>query len=75
MKKVAFLSLLAIVSAMAPQPKFDAVDVHVSTTSRGFAQHFGGVLRGGRYVNRDATMLNLIEAAYGVSEDSIAGGQ
>ena len=70
----ALLSLLTIMAALAQQPKFDIADVHVSTTARGFAQNFGGVLRGGRYVNRDATMLNLIEAAYGVSEDSISAG-
>jgi uncharacterized protein (TIGR03435 family) len=46
----------------------------VSTTQRGFAQNFGGVLRNGKYINRDVTMLGLIESAYGVTEDSIAGG-
>jgi uncharacterized protein (TIGR03435 family) len=74
MKKIAALSLLAIVPALAQQPKFDLADVHASTTARGFAQNFGGVIRDGRYINRDATMLNLIEAAYGVPEDVIAGG-
>ena len=74
MKKIALLSFLAIMPAFAQQPKFDLADVHVSPTAPGFAQNFGGVLREGRYVNRDATMLNLIEAAYGVSEDAIAGG-
>jgi uncharacterized protein (TIGR03435 family) len=74
MKKLAWLSLLIAVPALAQQPKFDLADVHVSTTAIGFVQNFGGVLRNGKYVNRDATMLNLIEAAYGVSEDSIAGG-
>jgi uncharacterized protein (TIGR03435 family) len=74
MKKIALLSLLAIVPALPQQPKFELADVHVSTTAPGFAQNFGGVLRAGRYVNRDATMLDLVEAAYGVSEDGIAGG-
>jgi len=74
MKKVALVSSLIIMPALGQQPKFDLADVHVSTTSHGFAQNFGGVLRAGRYVNRDATMLQLIEAAYGVSEDVIAGG-
>ena len=32
------------------------------------------MLREGRYVNRDATMLQLIVAAYSVSEDNFAGG-
>src|SRR5215470_18083909 len=74
MKKIALLSLLAITRVVAVEPKFVVADVHVSPTARGFAQNFGGVLRAGRYVNRDATMLNLIESAYGVTEDGIAGG-
>jgi uncharacterized protein (TIGR03435 family) len=74
MKKLALLSLLATTFVFAQQPKFDLADVHVSATAPRFAQNFGGVLREGRYVNRDATMLNLIVAAYGVSEDTIAGG-
>jgi uncharacterized protein (TIGR03435 family) len=72
--RAALLSLLTIVPALAQQPKFEIADVHLSPTARGFAQNFGGVLRGGRYVNRDATMLNLIGEAYGVSEDGLAGG-
>src|SRR5215831_4754347 len=74
MKKIALLTLLTTAPAFAQQPKFEVADVHVSKTAHGFAQNFGGVLRAGRYVNRDATMLNLIQAAYGVSEDNIAGG-
>ena len=74
MNKIALLGLLAIIPALAQEPEFDIADVHVSKTARGFAQNFGGVLREGKYVNRDATMLELIEAAYGVSEDTIAGG-
>src|SRR5580658_3468979 len=74
MKKMALLSLLTIVPVFAQQPKFDLADVHVSTTAHSFAQNFGGVLRDGKYVNRDATMLNLIEAAYGVTDDALSGG-
>ena len=70
----ALFGLLAVTPVFAQQPKFDIADVHVSSTARTFAQNFGGVLREGRYVNRDATMLNLIVAAYGASEDNIAGG-
>jgi uncharacterized protein (TIGR03435 family) len=70
----ALFGLLAVIPVFAQQRKFDIADVHVSPTARTFAQNFGGVLREGRYVNRDATMLNLIVAAYGVSEDNIAGG-
>jgi uncharacterized protein (TIGR03435 family) len=72
--RIAFLGLMTIASALAQPPKFEMSDVHVSTTAHSFAQNFGGVLRAGKYVNRDATMLNLIEAAYDLSEDSIAGG-
>ena len=68
------LAALAIVPASAQSLNFTIADVHVSQTARAFAQNFGGVLREGRYVNRDATMLNLIVAAYGVSEDNVAGG-
>ena len=76
MKKIAFLVLLMVAPAFAQQqrPKFDAADVHVSPTAKGFGQNFGGVLREGHYVNRDATMLELIRAAYDVSEDNISGG-
>lgn len=58
----------------AAAPKFVIADVHASTTASGFAQNFGGVLRAGFYINRDATMLQLIEAAYGVPDDAVAGG-
>ena len=74
MKKIALLVLTALPALAQPAPKFVKADVRVSPTARGFAQNFGGVLRGGRYVNRDATMLELIVAAYGGSQDDISGG-
>ena len=74
MKKSACFGLLTILCAFAQQPKFEVADVHVSSTARGFAQNFGGVLRAGRYINRDATMLELIGAAYDIKEDSVSGG-
>jgi uncharacterized protein (TIGR03435 family) len=68
----------SVVSASTPtsaqQPKFEIADVHSSATSPNFVQTFGGVLRDGMYIYRDATMLNLIEEAYGVQEDVISGG-
>lgn len=73
-QKITLLSLLIAAAAPAQQPKFELADVHAAPTAKGFAQNFGGVLREGRYVNRDATMLNLIQAAYGISEDNVAGG-
>ncbi|HLK67866.1 MAG TPA: TIGR03435 family protein [Bryobacteraceae bacterium] len=72
--RLALLSLLTTMPVLTQEPKFEIADVHASTTAHSFAQNFGGVLRNGRYVNRDATMLNLIEAAYGVTEDTISGG-
>jgi uncharacterized protein (TIGR03435 family) len=75
MKNAVLLTLLTAVAGFSQQqPKFEIADVHVSTTVHGFAQNVGGVLREGRYINRDATMLQLIEAAWGVPEDTISGG-
>ncbi len=58
----------------ASQPKFPMADVHVSTTSHFAVQSFGGVLRNGKYIDRDETMLQLIKGAYGVDDDNIGGG-
>lgn len=74
MKRLSLLALLCLAPGIAQQPKFEVADVHPSATAKGFAQNFGGVVREGHYVNRDATMLELIEAAYDVPEDAIAGG-
>lgn len=75
MKNAILLALLGAVSGHSQkQPTFEMADVHVSTIVHGAAQNVGGVLREGRYINRDATMLQLIEAAWGVPEDTISGG-
>jgi uncharacterized protein (TIGR03435 family) len=74
MTKMVAVGLCAAALAIGQQPKFELADVHASKTSRGAAQNFGGVLRAGKYVNRDVTMLELIEAAYKVRKDAIAGG-
>ncbi len=74
MTKMAMIALCTAGVAICQQPKFELADVHSSKTSRSAAQNFGGVLRAGKYVNRDVTMLELIEAAYKVKEDAIAGG-
>ena len=73
-KKIACLWLLPFVPGLAQQPKFEIADVHPSTTLRAYVQSFGGIVREGLYINREATMLDLIKAAYGVSDDDIAGG-
>ncbi len=64
----------ASTTSPAEQPKFLIADVHSSATEPGREQTFGGVLRDGMYIYRDATMLKLVEEAYGVQEDEIAGG-
>jgi uncharacterized protein (TIGR03435 family) len=75
MKNAVVLTLLTAVAGIAQQqPTFETADVHVSTTVHGFAQNVGGVLREERYINRDATILQLIEAAWGIPEDTISGG-
>lgn len=74
MKRMIAVGLCAAGVAICQQPKFELADVHASKTVPGAAQNFGGVLRAGKYVNRDVTMLGLIQAAYQVKEDAIAGG-
>ena len=73
---VFFLACLAPCQAppASSTPKFEIADVHPSTTIRSFVQSFGGVVREGRYINRETTLLDLIKAAYGVSDDDISGG-
>src|SRR5690242_8370642 len=54
---------------------FDAADVHVRTQSSNPNPFMtGGVLRNGRYDLRNATMLDLIRAAYDVDPDTVLGG-
>jgi uncharacterized protein (TIGR03435 family) len=58
-----------------PLPTFEAADVHPSPPSSNpnpFPS--GGVLRGGRYDMRRATMLDLIRNAYDIDFDSVVGG-
>ena len=70
---------LALLSAAAfgqssTGPSFDIADVHVSAKVAN-PYMTGGALRGGRYDLRNATMLDLIQTAYGVDDNSkIVGG-
>ena len=61
------------ITAGAP-PTFDIADVHVSAkTTNPYMS--GGVLRGGRYEIRRATMVDLIRTAYGIDDSSkVQGG-
>src|SRR5262245_29607934 len=75
MKNLVVVGLCVAGVAICQPPKFELADVHSSKTSRGAAQNFGGVLRAGKYINRDVTVLQFIDAASKVKPDSIAVGQ
>ncbi len=74
---ISFLAFLADSASGQPAetaPKFDMADVRVSPKSN-TTYMSGGVLRGGRYEIRRATMLDLIRTAWSVDDDSkIQGG-
>jgi uncharacterized protein (TIGR03435 family) len=78
----ALFGLLAVTPVFAQQPKFELADVHISPTPRWFignyeqngSAHIVGHILDGRYIIRDASLLTLIEAAYSVTDDMVAGG-
>ncbi len=75
---LAVVSLPFAAQAQTPvnAPKFDAADVsirtHTGTTSQ--TGMTGGVLRGGRYDLRNATMLDLIATAYAITDRNLIVG-
>src|SRR5438105_1542598 len=78
---LAALSLIVVVSGLAPaqpMPAFDIADVHFSSRTdwAKTVQHWsdGGFLGGDRYQIRRATMLDLISAAYDVDTKKVFGG-
>jgi uncharacterized protein (TIGR03435 family) len=73
--RLTVLGLLTVVGfgQSTPNPTFDLADVHVSA-KRTNANMTGGVLRGGRYELRNATMVDLIRIAYGVEAEKVLGG-
>jgi uncharacterized protein (TIGR03435 family) len=79
-RAIATLSIVALLSGAAfgqsaeSTPKFDLADVHVSPKSN-TTYMSGGVLRGGRYEIRRATMVDLIRTAWSLdNSDKIQGG-
>jgi|ERR1017187_331460 uncharacterized protein (TIGR03435 family) len=66
-------SALAFGHAANLTPKFEIVDVHGSAHTASPSSP-SGVFRSGRYVLRQATMLDLIAVAYGVENDKVLGG-
>jgi uncharacterized protein (TIGR03435 family) len=70
---VALLAGAAFGQSVAPPAKFDVADVHVSP--RGPFQFFqGAVLKGDRYVVKNATLVDLIATAYGIENEKVVGG-
>ena len=74
------VSLLALICSAAfsqsseTPTSFELADVHVSPKTGGLQFFNGGLLRGGRYLAKNATMLDLISAAYGVESEKVQGG-
>jgi len=71
---VLLLSIAALGQSNQNAPAFEAADIRPSpATTIPFMT--GGVLRGGRYELRTATVVDLIKTAYGVGEDNqVVGG-
>jgi uncharacterized protein (TIGR03435 family) len=72
---VALLSIAVSGQTTGTTPTFEVADVHVrahTTNPNPFMS--GGVLRGGRYDLRNATMVDLITTAYGVDAVTVLGG-
>src|SRR5215471_14910530 len=74
-KRAAFAVLLsgAAFGQGAEPPSFDLAGVHPSPHVTNPYMR-GGVLRGGRYELRTASMVDLIRTAYGVDAEKVQGG-
>ncbi|HUK30009.1 MAG TPA: TIGR03435 family protein, partial [Candidatus Acidoferrum sp.] len=73
---ISFLALFCIAvfgQSPATPVAFDVVDIHASAPSQ-FPFFQEGVLRGDRYILRDATLVDLIATAYGVPNEKVVGG-
>src|SRR5271154_5828665 len=74
------LTSLTAIPALADSPdagaRFELADVHPSAPSMSSDSHDvnGGLMRGGRYHLRRATMLDLVRLAYGVDANKVLGG-
>src|SRR5579862_5956058 len=75
---IALMSGVAFGQAVETPVAFEIADVHVSPrgdwVNKGTNQMQGGILNGGRYELRRATMLDLIKIAYGVDTEKVYGG-
>jgi uncharacterized protein (TIGR03435 family) len=68
-----FCPVIFAQSAETPTATFEIADVQKSPY-RNFPFMSGGALQGDRYVIRQATMVDLMVAAYGVEADNVLGG-
>lgn len=79
MRILSYLGAIALLSGVAfgqstePPPTFSAADVH-SSPHTATPQMRGGLLPGGMYQMHNATMIDLVQAAYGVDADRVIGG-
>src|SRR5437762_2565089 len=73
---VALLSTGGYAQTPGNSPKFDAADISLRGRTGQTNQPFvtGGVLRGGRYDLRNATMVDLIATAYSISDPTLIVG-
>ena len=70
---IALLASAAFGQSTDTLSTFDSADVHVSAPATNPTMR-GGILRGGRYEARTATMVDLIGLAYNMESDKILGG-
>ena len=70
---VALIPGAAFSQTTSPPPAFEIADVHVSPRTLHPVRQ-GGALRAGRYELSDATMVDLIAAAYGIAPNRVLGG-
>jgi uncharacterized protein (TIGR03435 family) len=68
--------LSSVTFGQSAAPTFDVADVHIRAHSNNPAPFMtGGVLRGGRYDLRNATLLDMVRMAYApIDGDNILGG-
>jgi uncharacterized protein (TIGR03435 family) len=70
---VAIFSAAVFGQAPSTPPAFDLADVHTSPHAMNLFMQ-GGVIRGGKFTIKNATMVDLITTAYGVEADFVLGG-
>lgn len=70
---VTLIPCASLCQATTPPQAFEIADVHISPKTLHPVRR-GGTFRAGRYELGDATMVDLIAAAYGIAPNKILGG-